>query len=254
MEVTPLILEFHAPFTRTNTRHIHLQNTTDVPIAFKVKTTAPKLYSVRPNTSRVEPGQRLDVSITLQAFKTELSPDYQSKDKFQVQTIALSSEQDQQLQQQDLPIADFWAGLDDTAKSQIKDVRIKVHYVFNDDSNVAAGSNAEPVSPGQEKSFDTPHATAAAAVAAVAAGTPTPSNNLASTISSQEDDHDETADLKATIRKLEQELERAKEPATVPLSTTTDTTNKAPVVSSGVPFHTAALLCLISFILAWLFF
>jgi hypothetical protein len=38
-----------------------IRNPTQLPIAFKVKTTAPKQYCVRPNSGRIEPGQELEV-------------------------------------------------------------------------------------------------------------------------------------------------------------------------------------------------
>jgi hypothetical protein len=38
-----------------------IRNPTQLPIAFKVKTTAPKQYCVRPNSGRIESGQELEV-------------------------------------------------------------------------------------------------------------------------------------------------------------------------------------------------
>lgn len=40
---------------------MHLTNETGSPAAFKVKTTAPKKYCVRPNTGYVKAGETIDV-------------------------------------------------------------------------------------------------------------------------------------------------------------------------------------------------
>jgi len=49
------------PLTDAIKETLIIRNPTQLPIAFKVKTTAPKQYCVRPNSGRVEPGQELEV-------------------------------------------------------------------------------------------------------------------------------------------------------------------------------------------------
>lgn len=63
-----------------------LTNKTDQYVAFKVKTTNPKKYCVRPNAGVVSPGSTCDVTVTMQAQK-ESPPDMQCKDKFLVQSV-----------------------------------------------------------------------------------------------------------------------------------------------------------------------
>ncbi|RCK57862.1 Vesicle-associated membrane protein-associated protein SCS2 [Candida viswanathii] len=87
MEVSPGVLEFTGSFTKQTTEYLTLSNPTNTPLAFKVKTTAPKLYCVRPNASIVKPGDSVQISIILQGFSQPLPADYKCKDKF------LSSEQ-----------------------------------------------------------------------------------------------------------------------------------------------------------------
>ncbi|KAL0928339.1 hypothetical protein M5K25_000214 [Dendrobium thyrsiflorum] len=65
---------------------MHLANRTDEYVAFKVKTTNPKKYTVRPNTGIVLPGSTCDVLVTMQAQK-EAPPDMQCKDKFLVLSV-----------------------------------------------------------------------------------------------------------------------------------------------------------------------
>ncbi|XP_047156949.1 vesicle-associated protein 1-1-like, partial [Vigna umbellata] len=65
---------------------LQLSNKTDAYVAFKVKTTNPKKYWVRPNTGIVMPRSTCDVMVTMQAQK-EAPPDMQCKDKFLLQIV-----------------------------------------------------------------------------------------------------------------------------------------------------------------------
>nr|GEX06686.1 vesicle-associated protein 1-3 [Tanacetum cinerariifolium] len=65
---------------------MQLTNKTDQYIAFKVKTTNPKKYCVRPNTGIVLPRSVCNVTVTMQAQK-EAPIDMQSKDKFLLQAV-----------------------------------------------------------------------------------------------------------------------------------------------------------------------
>ena len=59
-------------------------------LAFKVKTTAPKQFVVRPNSGKLAPGEKIDITIVLQL--RDGSIDTKRKDKFLVQSIKLSSD------------------------------------------------------------------------------------------------------------------------------------------------------------------
>ncbi|KAI9125100.1 hypothetical protein K1719_003716 [Acacia pycnantha] len=65
---------------------IQLSNKTDDYVAFKIKTTNPKKYCVRPNTGIVLPRSMCDVIVTMQAQK-DAPPDMQCKDKFLLQSF-----------------------------------------------------------------------------------------------------------------------------------------------------------------------
>ncbi|KAJ6804602.1 vesicle-associated protein 2-1 [Iris pallida] len=60
-------------------------NNTEHHVAFKVKTTSPRKYFVRPNTSVVQPWDSCTITVTLQAQK-EYPPNMQCKDKFLLQS------------------------------------------------------------------------------------------------------------------------------------------------------------------------
>ncbi|WOL05654.1 vesicle-associated protein 1-3-like [Canna indica] len=66
---------------------MQLTNKTDHYVAFKVKTTSPKKYTVRPNMGVVLPRSAITIAVTMQAQK-EAPPDLQCKDKFLIQSVA----------------------------------------------------------------------------------------------------------------------------------------------------------------------
>lgn len=67
------------PLTQTVKRSILIHNPHPHPVAFKVKTTAPKQYCVRPNSGRVESGENVEVqgrfSSIINATQTGLGAD-----------------------------------------------------------------------------------------------------------------------------------------------------------------------------------
>ena len=52
------------PFTEVVTADLNLSNPSDKRVCFKVKTTAPKRYCVRPNSGIIEPRQSVTVAGT----------------------------------------------------------------------------------------------------------------------------------------------------------------------------------------------
>ncbi|XP_028633805.1 vesicle-associated membrane protein-associated protein A isoform X2 [Grammomys surdaster] len=81
----PSDLKFKGPFTDVVTTNLKLQNPSDRKVCFKVKTTAPRRYCVRPNSGIIDPGSIVTVSVMLQPF--DYDPNEKSKHKFMVQTI-----------------------------------------------------------------------------------------------------------------------------------------------------------------------
>ncbi|KVH95570.1 Major sperm protein [Cynara cardunculus var. scolymus] len=72
---------------------MRVSNITDKHVAFKVKTTSPKKYFVRPNTGVIQPWEASMIRVTLQA-QHEYPPDMQCKDKFLVQSTAVAPHTD----------------------------------------------------------------------------------------------------------------------------------------------------------------
>ncbi|GBM73651.1 Vesicle-associated membrane protein/synaptobrevin-binding protein [Araneus ventricosus] len=81
----PSELHFKGPFSEVTTSYLKLTNPTDKLIGFKVKTTAPKTYCVRPNGGVIVPKKTVSVAVMLQPFDPE--NDDRSRDKFMVQSM-----------------------------------------------------------------------------------------------------------------------------------------------------------------------
>ncbi|KAM9482160.1 vesicle-associated membrane protein-associated protein B/C [Clarias gariepinus] len=83
-------LKFRGPFTDVVTTTLKLANPTDRNVCFKVKTTAPRRYCVRPNSGVIEAGTSVNVSVMLQPF--DYDPNEKSKHKFMVQSLIAPSD------------------------------------------------------------------------------------------------------------------------------------------------------------------
>lgn len=86
LDIEPMELKFPFELKKQIPCSLHLSNKTDSYVAFKVKTTNPKKYCVRPNTGIVLPKSTCEITVTMQAQK-EAPPDMQSKDKFLLQSV-----------------------------------------------------------------------------------------------------------------------------------------------------------------------
>ncbi|KAL9326708.1 hypothetical protein ACSQ67_007353 [Phaseolus vulgaris] len=86
LNIEPLELKFAFELKKQISCSLQLSNKTDAYVAFKVKTTNPKKYCVRPNTGIVLPRSTCDVMVTMQAQR-EAPTDMQCKDKFLLQSF-----------------------------------------------------------------------------------------------------------------------------------------------------------------------
>uniref|UniRef100_A0A1D1Z3G6 Vesicle-associated membrane protein-associated protein C16G5.05c n=1 Tax=Anthurium amnicola TaxID=1678845 RepID=A0A1D1Z3G6_9ARAE len=131
----PSQLSFHRPFTQLVKEILVVRNPNPEPVAFKVKTTAPKQYCVRPNSGRIEANQSVDVQVILQPMKEDPAPDFKCKDKFLVQSVAITAERET------LTLTDLWSTTEKQAKDSIKETKIRCVYL------PPVESNAPPTSP-----------------------------------------------------------------------------------------------------------
>ncbi|KAJ4895493.1 Vesicle-associated protein 2-2 [Raphanus sativus] len=91
LDIQPRTLKFPVDLKKQTTCMVQLTNTTDRYVAFKVKTTSPKKYCVRPNVGVVAPNSSCEFSVIMQAFK-EPPPDLACKDKFLIQSTAVPAD------------------------------------------------------------------------------------------------------------------------------------------------------------------
>ncbi|GJM85666.1 hypothetical protein PR202_ga02138 [Eleusine coracana subsp. coracana] len=89
--VDPIELRFPFQLNKQISCSLQLTNKTDEQVAFKVKTTSPKKYCVRPNNGIVPPRSTADVLVTMQTQR-EAPPDMQCKDKFLVQSAIVGKD------------------------------------------------------------------------------------------------------------------------------------------------------------------
>ncbi|RMJ19185.1 hypothetical protein CDV36_001062 [Fusarium kuroshium] len=120
VDIEPFELSFRRPFTSEVAQTLTLKNPNSTPVAFKVKTTAPKQYCVRPNAGRIEAGQSFDVAVLLQAMKQDPPPDARCRDKFLVQSAPITAEKE---------FASIANVLETTDKSQLVERKIRVNWL-----------------------------------------------------------------------------------------------------------------------------
>ncbi|KAH9620750.1 hypothetical protein KSS87_014608, partial [Heliosperma pusillum] len=91
LEIQPRELKFIVEANKQSKSSILLVNKTDQYVAFKVKTTSPKKYCVRPNVGVVVPKGTYEFVVIMQAPK-EIPLDLTCKDKFLIQNTIVSAE------------------------------------------------------------------------------------------------------------------------------------------------------------------
>jgi len=96
---------------------IRMTNTRDTPIAYKVKTTAPEHYRVKPTVGVIEPGKSVEVSVQL----TPGSAVTASRDRFLVQSTAIPASWNGD-------ISEFWRGIE---PSKVTEHRLRCKVTMN---------------------------------------------------------------------------------------------------------------------------
>ncbi|KAJ1972856.1 phosphatidylinositol-binding protein scs2 [Dimargaris xerosporica] len=116
-------LSFQRPFAGLTEDVLSLKNTTSSPIAFKVKTTAPKQYCVRPNSGRIEAGLELRVQVVLQPIRDDIPLNFKCKDKFLVQSVEVTPELET------LALNELWPAVEKTNKKLIREHKLRCVYL-----------------------------------------------------------------------------------------------------------------------------
>ncbi|KAJ0960225.1 hypothetical protein J5N97_001937 [Dioscorea zingiberensis] len=186
LSIQPTELKFPFELKKQSSCSMRLTNKTDQYVAFKVKTTNPKKYSVRPNTAVVLPGSTCDVTVTMQAQK-EAPDDMQCKDKFLFQSVvaehgATTKDINPEMQ------------FNKEAGKAVEEFKLRVVYIPANPPSPVPEEPEEGLSP---TSFDTEEAT--------------PSSSLSDTVtqSMEEPAEEKPSKVPSIISKLTEEKVRA---------------------------------------------
>ncbi|KAL3647292.1 Vesicle-associated protein 1-2 [Castilleja foliolosa] len=136
LNVDPLEMKFPFELKKQISCSLQVSNKTDNYVAFKVKTTNPKKYCVRPNTGIVLPRSTCDIVVTMQAQK-EAPAEMQCKDKFLLQSVVASV---------GATPKDITAEMFNKDQGQVEECKLKVVYV-------APRQPPSPVAEGSEEGF-----------------------------------------------------------------------------------------------------
>ncbi|RGP80557.1 vesicle-associated membrane -associated b [Fusarium longipes] len=285
VDIEPFELSFKRPFTTEVSQILTLKNPNPTPVAFKVKTTAPKQYCVRPNAGRIEAGQSFDVSVLLQAMKQDPAPDARCRDKFLVQSTAITADKE---------FVSVAQVLETTDKASIVERKIRVNWLPAglaeapqrpiSTPNKQAIANGANDTPDVSRTYSSPTARDDSPSSAAPPPYQSPQApyeeerpksmqsdfEVKSAISQATTTIKETAELtyeelKAKLAQAEQQLVSLKDSGLRQRNVKSDSNDdeKRPVAQAaqavqqtveGVPVQMAAILCLISFLLAYFFF
>ncbi|CAN7091606.1 unnamed protein product [Brassica rapa subsp. narinosa] len=133
ISIQPDELKFLFELEKQSYCDLKVSNNTDNYVAFKVKTTSPKKYFVRPNTGVIQPWDSCIIRVTLQAQR-EYPPDMQCKDKFLLQSTTVPPHTDVD----ELPQDTFTK---DSSKT-LTECKLKVSYIATSTTQRSSESGA----------------------------------------------------------------------------------------------------------------
>lgn len=198
----PNELTFIGPFTNVVSSELKLTNPSSKRVLFKVKTTAPKRYCVRPNSGILEANSQIIVSVMLQPF--DYDPSEKNNHKFMVQSMFAPSG----------PIDAPEVLWKEATASQLMDSKLKCVFQLetdtilnNLDRSAASGDDNLKVafSPKSNRSLTPERSISSSSSTTAAAKVPVSSGNQAGTGGSEED---ALRLLTAELQKLREENHR----------------------------------------------
>ncbi|KAJ5339212.1 hypothetical protein N7452_005940 [Penicillium brevicompactum] len=277
IQIEPSELGFKpaGPFNHEVCQVLRLSNPNQEAVVFKVKTTAPKHYCVRPNSGQIEPGQSVEVQVLLQAMKEEPAPGAKCKDKFLVQAVPVS---------RGLENATVSQIFDQTPKADVVERKIRVVFIATDASsdkanesvldeeppsyNSPGGGNFQTPAPkkiqsdeaspipapdfAEKYSPESPQREPASAIS-------TARSAVANALPSSDDVKAQLAEANATIQRLkdrlaDQGLRQRKTGAEAGSAAPATMQQSHAQGQGGVSIQIVAALCLLSFLIAYFFF
>jgi len=117
---------------------LNMTNPTDTALAFKVKTTAPKRYCVRPNSGKIAASESTSISIVLQPSATN---DDLKKHKFMVQSVELSIDEER-------TVDEIFKG---TPSSELMSKKLFCNFIREEEDDVMEENDTQAESPTQSE-------------------------------------------------------------------------------------------------------
>jgi predicted component of type VI protein secretion system len=121
-------------FTEVVSSKLRLDNPSDRIVFFKVKTTAPKHYCVRPNSGVIQPGSSAEINVLLQPVDDPSILEREgAKHKFMIQSAFASSDS--------IPVDEFWKS---TSSGDVMDSKLRVVFKHSADGTSPAPTASAP--------------------------------------------------------------------------------------------------------------
>ncbi|KAI9487547.1 MAG: vesicle-associated membrane protein-associated protein A [Benjaminiella poitrasii] len=117
------VLCFERPLTRTVQIDVKITNPHPQPVTFKVKTTAPKLYCVRPNSSIIPSHESITIQIVHQGFREEPPLNAKCRDRFLIMSAFYTNVAD------NVNLQDLWSQIEANEKDTINNRKLRCEYV-----------------------------------------------------------------------------------------------------------------------------
>jgi len=125
----PVELTFTGPFDDAVSSTITLTNPSELKVCYKIKTTAPKIYCVKPKSGVIDPKEEVNITVTLQPY--DFDPREKNRHKFMVLSMyAPSGEFDQE---------SLWKKPDST---KLMDSKLNCTFVFPESNEVEVDSDS----------------------------------------------------------------------------------------------------------------
>uniref|UniRef100_A0A914XWU5 Major sperm protein n=1 Tax=Panagrolaimus superbus TaxID=310955 RepID=A0A914XWU5_9BILA len=121
-----------APFAEVVNTKLRLDNPSDTIVYFKVKTTAPKHYCVRPNSGVIKPGSSAEISVLLQPVDDPSVLEREgAKHKFMIQSAYATNDV--------TPVDEFWKSI---TSADVMDSKLRVVFSSAGDGYATPAAHA----------------------------------------------------------------------------------------------------------------
>jgi hypothetical protein len=123
LSISPKLIHFSTPCELEQAKSLPFTNTNPFPVTYKVSTTRPQCYAVRPNFGTLLPDQTIDVQFILMEVLVGSEEELKRRDKFRIQSVPV----------EDVAHGSMFDWKADKAGARIEEVKIKVELVMKEE-------------------------------------------------------------------------------------------------------------------------